>query len=246
LHGYGASSLNFHDIMEELDDKYRVFALDLPGFGLSDKRSESDFSFDGQVQTVVDFIEEKNIDHTYLIGHSMGGAVAAKVAALYPDKIDKLVLIAPTGLGEYKSGIEWISKFPMPIDRLITRWFLINANSMQKVLLDSYYDDDFVTKTLIKEYLAPAQTKGSDYSYVRKIRLGISPDITEVFSQITQPTLLLWGREDQIISSNQMDTLTELIPDNEGYFMEGVGHVPQGENAEGTASLINRFLSKLI
>ncbi len=246
LHGFGSSSASYQGLMEALDDTYRVFALDFVGFGLSSKEKDNDLSFEGQVKTVIEFMDKKGINKAHLVGHSMGGAVAVKLAATYPDRFEKVVLISPAGWGEYQGELSYIKYFPHPIDKFIVRGFLQTTGAIKTALNKAFYEDELVTKEIVMSHWEPTQTRRADWSYAKKIKMGIVPDIKDEFSKISQPTLVIWGREDEILSSETLRAITEQVDKSEGYFIENSGHVPHQENPESLASLIKRFLARII
>ncbi|MCB0340750.1 MAG: alpha/beta hydrolase [Bdellovibrionales bacterium] len=95
LHGIGASVYCWRHIFAPLTDHFTVTALDLPGFGRSSKLSHADYGLDAQARRVLDFLESLNIDQSYLVGSSMGGAIALWLAKMHPDKFKKVATISP-------------------------------------------------------------------------------------------------------------------------------------------------------
>jgi len=246
LHGFGASSRNFEGLTEHLSENYRVYALDFPGFGLSSKQADDQNNFAGQVKTVIEFMDYQNINQAYLIGHSMGGAVAAQVAADYPERVNKLVLLDTAGFGQHQGPYQFLKYLVPPIDRLITRMFVFNNSFITKAVELAYYDNELVDKDIVQDYLLPTKTKRADRTYIQKIREGIVPDISEEFAQIQAPTLILWGREDAIVDSLILTELNNLIEGSQAYYIEASGHVPHEENTEATANLIEQFIASLL
>ena len=84
VHGFGGSSYTWRSLAPLLQDDCTVYALDLLGFGLSDKPPDGEYALDAQAELVVDFMKELQISSAVLIGHSMGGVIAAKAAAQNP------------------------------------------------------------------------------------------------------------------------------------------------------------------
>lgn len=245
LHGFGSSSASFLGLMTELSKDFRVFALDFPGFGLSAKQKEEDLTLASQVKTVLEFMDQKNMDKAFIVAHDMGGAVAAKLAIDYPNRVEKLVLIAPEGYGQ-DLRYNYLKYIPPPLDRLFLRLFMFNSNAVKKTLEKAFYDDEQVTKDIINNYVESYKTKRADWAFSKKIKQGLSPDLTAQFSQIKASTLVIWGRQDELIKSTVMEELNHQMPEVTGYFIENTGHLPQQESPEGVADLITSFLIKIL
>ena len=246
LHGFGDSSASFEKIMEEMSSQYRVYALDFPGFGFSSKEKTNEMNLEEKVQTVLDFMDFKNTDKVYLVGHSMGGAVATQLAVDYPEKVEKLALISTAGYGDDHGAYSALKWIPPPLDKLFVRWFLFNNNTVKKNLDAAFYDDDLASIELVNQYLEPTQTKGADWSYLKNIKQGIASDLKDEFAKVTQSTLLIWGREDEMIPSDTMTSLRAIMPNSTGYFLEFTGHLVHLESPEGVASLLENFFSQIL
>ena len=246
LHGYSGSSISFKPIMEELGKQYQVIALDFPGSGLSSKQKEDDLSFAGKVKTVEEFMTTRAISQAYLIGHSVGVAVAAQVALNNPDKIEKLVLLAPAGYGNYDRSLTHVKYIPPPLDRLFMRVGVLNNNSAKILLGKGFFDDDLVTKSIIANYLEPTKTKRADWGLIKQLRLGLVPDLANDYAKIIQPTLILWGEQDEMIPSMYLEEMVKSMDDVVGYLIHDAGHSLHEENTESIAERIKSFLAKII
>ncbi len=108
LHGWGNSSEVFKPLSYYLKDDFLVYALDLPGFGKSPIKKP--MALKDYADFVYEFIKNNNIEKPILIGHSFGGAVAAKLAILYPNSISKLVLVGASAIRESNIKIKLLKK----------------------------------------------------------------------------------------------------------------------------------------
>lgn len=91
LHGLYGSSDNWNNIAKMLSDEFKVIAVDLPNHGRSPKTEQFNLSFLGD--SVYDFLKQKNIKKTHLLGHSLGGKIALEIASKYPQIVDKLIIV---------------------------------------------------------------------------------------------------------------------------------------------------------
>ncbi|WP_279401659.1 alpha/beta fold hydrolase [Piscibacillus salipiscarius] len=97
IHGYLSSTYTFHRIMSKLSENYSVIAIDLPGFGRSEKSKSFRYSFENYAQLIKEVMDYFHITRVTLVGHSMGGQVSLNVAKFYPEKVSKLILLNSSG-----------------------------------------------------------------------------------------------------------------------------------------------------
>jgi pimeloyl-ACP methyl ester carboxylesterase len=249
LHGFDSSLFEFRRLIPLLAESFQVWAVDLLGFGFCD-RLECNDSPDNSTRAVnrVDPDAIKQHLHAFcqqmigqpvvLIGASMGGGVAIDFATSYPEAVKQLVLIDAVGFAAGPA----VGKFMFsPLDKWATN-FLRNASVRRKISEKAYYNPAFVTPdaTLCASLhlLVPnwqtaliTFTKSGGYNFLR-------PKI----SQVTQPTLVLWGRQDSILGTKDAARFQQEIEQCQLIWIEECGHVPHLEKAKTTAEHIINFL----
>src|SRR3989442_15747988 len=124
IHGFGAHTFSFRYLIPDLAKDHRVVALDLKGFGYSERPKKSDYSLSAQARLVVRLMDTLGIESAALVGHSMGGEVAMRVAAGWPQRVERLVLAASVSGDRIPTlpMLPIIKPFLPLIAKLIGRW----------------------------------------------------------------------------------------------------------------------------
>ena len=190
VHGFAGSIYTWHRLVPLLADRFTVYALDLPGFGLSDKPSDYAYDMQSQGRLVLGFMDALGLKTAALAGHSMGGIVVSCSAIEAPARVDALVLIEP---GFYSSQTPaFLGYLFFPLDRLMARLFYTRA-FCRIFLSGSYYDTSLVTDEVIDAYMAPTRTPGALDALVRMLQYSRPKQYDGLTERIDRPTLIVWG-----------------------------------------------------
>ncbi len=227
VHGLGSSSEDWRDSIRYLARGYRVVALDLPGYGKSDK-PRSDYSIEYHVAAVNDFIDALGAGKVALAGNSMGGWIAATAALNNPDKISHLVLVDSAGLR--------LDKSPP-----------INLNPATKeeeraLLLALFANKSFVTEKLVAdrwEYRKGIRTTVQATLESFKTKL---PLLDDRLKNIKVPTLIIWGRDDTLTPLAFAERFAKGIPGSKLIVIDDAGHLPQVEQPKAFYRAVKRFV----
>jgi pyruvate dehydrogenase E2 component (dihydrolipoamide acetyltransferase) len=221
LHGFGADLGTWMFNHAALAEDRPVYALDLPGHGGSAK-DLGDGSVAALAAIVADYLDTAGIDSAHLVGHSLGGAIAAVVALDRPDRVTALTLIAPAGLGEEIAG-EFIEGFigetrarklrPV-IEMLVTDPGLVTADMVEEVLKFKRLDGAVAALRSV----ADANFPGGRQSVSLRERLG----------GITVPVQVIWGEADRILPARHAEDLPQSIA---VVRLPGAGHIVHMERA---------------
>lgn len=228
VHGLGASSESWRPAMLHLAKRYHVIAPDLRGYGKSDK-PRADYSVAYHASELNSFIDALGVKKTALAGNSMGGWIAALTALDHPDKVSHLVLVASAGLKR--------DTLP-PVDlNPVTR------EQMQALLLALFADKALVTTRMIDE----------QWEYRREVRATVAatlasfskavPFLDGRLQDIRTPTLIVWGRQDQLIPLDQADRFAKGIPGARLVVFENTGHLPQYERPKEFYGAVKGFVT---
>jgi len=239
IHGFDSSLMEFRRLLPELAQNFKVYALDLLGFGFGDRSATERADPEAIKQHLKAFLEQVVGDTPVtLVGASMGGGAAIDFITSYPELIKKLVLIDAVGF----AGGPAIGKFMFPpLDKWATD-FLKSPKVRRKISERAYYDKSFVTPDAevcaSLHLLTPgwakwliAFTKSGGYNFLSK-------RITEV----SVPTLILWGRQDRILGTKDAKRFEQEIAHSTLIWIEESGHVPHLEQAKTTAKHIADFV----
>ena len=246
VHGLGDALETWEPNINALAERHRVYALDLVGFGRSDKPPiQPSLSFGAQF--ISDFMETQHIGRASLVGNSMGGAVSLQFALQFPDKLEKLVLENTAGLGKGVITIfRWLS-IPM-IGELLSRPSRRGTIWLFKQIV---YDPTVITDDLVELYYQLASLPGAQKSLLSTLRTGINlfgqrPQFTrpivENLGKITCPTLIIWGQQDRIIPVEHARVAKDGIPNAKLHIFDSCGHGPHFEHPEDYNRLVLEFL----
>lgn len=209
LHGWGASIETMQPIVNALKNRYRVLAIDLPGFGLSDcpKTAWDSFNYADIVKKFIDILLLKNIN---LIGHSHGGRVSIILSSKYKDLIKKLILIDSAGLISRKSIKYYYKVFKYKIYKKI--YYFINRNNELKL-------ENFYKKFGSLDY------QNADNAIMRETLVKVLHDnIENNLRMIKAPTLIIWGENDTDTPLYMAEKLNKKIADSALIVLEKAGH----------------------
>lgn len=246
IHGLAGSTFSWRRTEPALAGAgLRTLALDLRGFGLSDKSIGADHSLAAQAQLVADVMASLDIRRAALVGHSMGGSVALHVALSRPDLVDRLVLVnpwLPSAAGQPWPGE--LLRLP-PIERwgrLIVRT-LATPERVERVLAGIYSDPDDVASATAAGHLVPTGVRGWDEAVVAVVRDLGHRSLPGSLEAVRVPTLIVWGSDDPWLDPGRGKELREEIPQAELVLIAGAGHLPFEEQPERFSAELIRFLA---
>ncbi len=242
LHGTASSLHTWDAWTTNLKATYRVIRLDLPAFGLTGPHPEHRYTLPDYVAFLAKFLAELGIERCHLAGNSLGGNIAWNFAATYPQRVEKLILVNPSGYptGKKRPWIFTLAATPVAngIVRYITPRFLIEKN-LQQV----YYNDAKITEALIERYYDFTLREGNREAFIERAKVPFT-DRTQQLSAIQAPTLVMWGKEDAWIPASLGQRFAEAIPHAELVLMDSTGHIPMEENPDKSIQVVRSFLSK--
>lgn len=221
--------------IDYFSNQYRTIAVDLRGFGKS-SRSDQPLSIDLFVGDILALIEKLEIEKVNLIGLSMGGYVAQRFYQFYPEYVKRLILCntrsqkdTPEGILKRHELIEFIKKgnFNSFVENFI-------KSSVHKNNLDRVYN-------VLCEVI---QKNSQEIVCDSLICLANRPDTTNILAKIKVPTLLIGGKEDNLIPSEIMVEMHKVIPNSELVLFDKVGHFSNLESSSKFNSVINDFIAK--
>jgi pimeloyl-ACP methyl ester carboxylesterase len=240
LHGFDSSVLEFRRLFPLLSQVRETWAIDLLGFGFSDRPLEFAINPDRIKQHLYHFWQQYLQERSFiLVGASMGGAAALDFALSYPQAVEKLVLI--DGAGVQTGPILGKYLFP-PLDTWAVE-FLRRSDVRQKISRNAYADPDrFVT--LDAEACAALHLEMPRWAEALKsfTKSGGYPSFRSHLSELKAQTLILWGRYDRILGLKDATVLAENIPHATLKWIDDSGHVPHLEQPEITAQMIVDFI----
>ena len=258
IHGFGGSTFGYRDVMEPLAARgWHVIAIDLPGFGLSEKSWGRDYSHKAQATFALAVLDQLKVGRAVLLGHSMGGNVISWMLTLAPERvaglayIDAAVVQPKSGVSSSPSAAALLLDVP-PIRRL-TRIVIRNAFSpatFGELLSSAFAVKSAVTPTLVAGYAASSLLRDWDLALLGIIRDGAKNALPETIATLsavagTPPTLILWGRDDSWVPLASGEVLHADLPDAAWVVLPGIGHVPFEEGVPAFIDAIGGWLDTL-
>ena len=239
VHGFAGSTYTWRKLIPLLSDRYTVYAVDLLGFGLSDKPGDGNYDLKSQSNLVLGFMDALRIPSATLAGHSMGGVVVAYAAIEKPEMVDSLILVSP---GFYGRGAPAFLKYLFfPLDRFMARQFYTKRVRAQS-LTRYFYNKSLLSDEIITAYLLPAKTPGA----VEALEYMMATVTTQTYEgsaeHITQPTLIIWGEKDRANLPADAERLKQEIKQSSLIYIPECGHYVQEEKPEELAEEIKDCL----
>lgn len=231
IHGYTASTYAWKEVFEPLAGSFHVIALDLKGFGFSGK-PDGDYTRRAQGELVIGLLDHLKLDRAILCGNSMGGEVAMNAARYHPERVRALVLVDSAGVtvGNTGSVSPGFAEWPV-VGPVVTALALTSDSLVRSGLTKSYFDDTKITDEMVATYYRPLKTRGGQRAAFLARRQAAQQPIEPEISKIGQPTLIVWGAEDELIPVEAGRRLNALIPGSRLVVFDHCGHLPQSEAA---------------
>ena len=242
IHGFDSSVLEFRRLLPLLSGDNETWAVDLLGFGFTDRLSEIAYS-PTAIKTHLYYFWKSLINQpVILVGASMGGATAIDFTLTYPKVVKKLVLIDSAGL----TGGSPLSKlmFP-PLDYLATQ-FLSNLKVRERVSRIGYKNQSLASIDALCCGALHLQMPNWHQALIAFTKSGgYSAFRFQTLSQIVQPTLILWGDSDKILGTEDATKFKRAIPHSTLVWIQNCGHLPHLEQPQITAQHILDFRVEL-
>ena len=247
IHGFGADLNGWMFTQPALAESRRAVAIDLPGHGGSVKEVGTGDAA-GFAAAVADALAALGIEKAHLVGHSMGGTIAMRVASHQPDRVASLTLIAPAGLGP-----EINSAFIAGFVRAQRR------REMQEVLTLLVHDPALVSRQMVEDVLRYKRLDGVQAALETIARAWFpndrqAIDICGELPELPMPVQIIWGRDDRIIPVAQAEDLMARCAIGGGqlsrldlagvHILDEAGHLPHMEKSGEVNRLIVGFISR--
>jgi pimeloyl-ACP methyl ester carboxylesterase len=238
LHGFASSIENWTAVIPELKKGHRVLAIDLKGFGWTD-RPVGDYSPAAQASLLRAVMKERGVDRASLVAHSWGSSVALAFALAYPDAVDRLAL--------YDA---WVYEQQLPSMFQLARAkglgeFLFAAfysERGEERLAHGFYDPEVIPEALVEAVEKAMERPGTRAAALEAVRGMKFTDVEPRYGEVKAPTLLLWGREDIVTPLSIGERLLRQLPNARLVSYPRCGHFPMIEAVSESNRELLRFL----
>jgi pimeloyl-ACP methyl ester carboxylesterase len=249
IHGLSGCWGNWLEQLTVFAATNRVIAIDLPGFGHS-PGGAGELSMGGYAQLLDELLEQLGVQSSDVVGNSMGGLIAAELAASFPDRVRRLVLVSPAGLSTYANRL---THRTLPLLRRLEQVLALGAaytasNSdaiarrprMRELALKGVVrHPERLSAPLAAEQVRGAGTDG----FMRALEAILEHDLSETLPRIAARSLIVWGDHDLLINVRDAARFQELIPDARLVVYEDTGHVSMLERPAEFNELLADFLA---
>jgi pimeloyl-ACP methyl ester carboxylesterase len=250
IHGLSGSWPNWLEQLPVFAQTHRVVAVDLPGFGHSPMPREP-ISISGYARDLDALLEALGIDAAAVVGNSMGGFVAAELAIGFPQRVERLVLVAAAGLSTYnnKAGSRALPGLRRA-ERIVAAyagWVAAHSGAVARRPGLRNATLGLVTShpSRLPAALAAEQIRGAGKpGFVQALAANLDYDFSDRLGEIVCPTLIVWGDRDRVITPRDADRFAELIPGSRKVVFEDTGHLAMLERPAAFNALLAGFLEE--
>jgi len=241
IHGTSSSLHTWDTLSSLLMNNKRIIRFDLPAFGLTGPNKLNQYNYNFYNHFIDSFLYKLNIKKCILVGNSLGGGIAWNYAVERPSKVNKLVLIDASGYPkkDEKGSLGFkIATIPV-LNQLLKHVSPIAL--IRKSLEDAFYNKSLVTDSMVQRYHDLLLREGNRNATLELFKNPMKPD-TSLIRKIQQPTLILWGKKDQLISYQNAYLFKNAILHSQVVVFDNVGHIPMEEAPVKVAEAITEFI----
>ncbi len=242
IHGTAASLHTWEPLVSRIKHRYRLVSLDLPGHGLTGKVSSNDYSRQVMIDAVIELMDHLGVDSASLVGNSLGGGIAWQTAIMHPTRVRALMLLAPSGAqrttkSNSNLGFKLLgSRLGRALMKKLTPRFVIARSLKQTVV-----DDSIVTEAMVDRYWTLLRMQGNRQAMIDLRNSDRAPHLFQQIDQLSQPTIIVWGENDQILPSDMIRQFQTRMRHAQSLVLTNIGHLPQEEAVDTLAEGIMTF-----
>jgi len=251
LHGFSDRKESFYFSAKSLYRNFDIIIPDLPGFGNSTSDRSLIYSLDNYEIWLCEFIEQNNISRFHLVGNSLGGAIATKLAIKIPDKIKSLCLVDPAGF--YLAGKRSV------YDEALNATNLFRVETPEE--FDKFRDRVFHNRPrlpkFVKEFMISRAIQKKDWyrkifnelTNINLVKDGVKTveelSLNSKCKEVQVPTNIFWGKQDTLFPYETADFLKKQMKAADVFIFQDTGHCPHLENPKLFSKALNDCLDKL-
>lgn len=243
MHGFRSHSYTWKNLINPLAEAgYHVWAIDLIGYGLSDKPEKPIYNADFFRDQIEAFMEAKGIIKMHLAGNSMGGGLALSLALAHPQRVRSLILLNalgyPLDIPMYLALAKHASQFWAPF---------LGPTMVRYCLQQIVYHPEQVSDEQVEAYSLPYRFPGGIAASIFTLQAFDNQKLNEMgrlYASVSSPVLIIWGDHDNLIPITHYEKFLYDFPHSDKLLIPQCGHIPQEENPEAVLAAILPFLEK--
>jgi len=244
LHGWPTSSYLWRNLIPKLAEKYRVIAIDLPGFGKSDKKPQDSYSFRYYERIIDGFLENLGIERLTLGVHDLGGPLGLYWMVTHMDQVNRLILFNTLVYPQFSNAVKL---FGLATYLPGIRHYLSSPSGIKKAMLFGIYQREKLSEEAIQTYQSPFPDSNSRKALLKTVqRLSIKgfEEISAKLGTFTGPVQLLYGEADKILPNvaGTMQRVKKDLPQANIKSYPNCGHFLQEEIPNELSEAIMHFM----
>ena len=238
VHSAGQSIYTWRELMPALCKRYRVIAIDLPGFGHSDRPYSLSYSMDEMADALLKILDALHVPVAHVVGCTMGAMYALYAMTKMPLRFGKVVALAPGGVG--KNHPARVRGLEGPFGFFVRESY--GKKDFQKNLPLFYYDGTIVTDEVVNQYYATCDDFASRQALMYAVRNFDEEPVLAALTKCNKEALILWGEEDKLVPIDRLFEWKDRLPGNVYYSLRNVGHWMHEEKAAALAEIVDRYI----
>lgn len=247
VHGFADSLFTFDYMIPELENEFRLVRMDFPAFGLTGKVPSNNYGPEAFVKVIHEVTNNLGIQKFSIIGNSLGGSAAWRYALNYPEQLEGLILIAAAGIKNEEDKERKLA--PKAVNSPLTGWlfrYVMPKFMIGNILKNVFVDESFITSKNVDRFHDFLILEGSREAIISMSTLGGYKNNSKVeIRNITTPTLIIHGANDNIIPVRTHEYFLSEIVNSKALIYDGVGHIPMLEAPIRTSKDIKEFMNRL-
>jgi pimeloyl-ACP methyl ester carboxylesterase len=241
IHGTSASLQTWDTLSSLLKSTKKIIRFDLPAFGLTGPNRLNKYTFNYYNNFIDSLLFKLNITKCIIAGNSLGGSIAWNYTLASPNNVEKLILLDASGYPKKdEKGSLGFKLAAIPVLNQILK-HVSPKSLVKKSLEDAFYNKRLVSETMVEQYHNMLLREGNRAAILELFQHPMKPDATRI-KNITQPTLIIWGKEDQLISYQNASLFKQDIRNSRMLVLDKVGHIPMEEAPVEVADAILKFI----
>lgn len=244
VHGFAGSTFSWLPVVPELAREFRVVVVDLPGFGLSDRRPGIGYGHEAQAERLRALLDLLGIKRAAFVGHSMGGAIVQRLAVRHPDRVERLVLVGSVSAGEQIAfgRRRAAGRVAFAAVGLAARWPSLLYAVGRRSLGQMVGDPALATEERLRGYMDPLLIPGTVRA-VRELAEEHAREAPVDLAAVRAPALVLTGERDVVVPPARARELAAALPGaGEAVVVPGAGHLLAEEQPGEFLRLVLPFL----
>lgn len=236
IHGFLSSSYCYREFHNQLRSHYHILSIDLPPFGNSSKNQEVNYEYNHMVKWIYRLLDHLSIESCSVVGHSMGGQVALRMANSHPNRIQHLFLLAPSVFMEKSTLLVRILSLSMKAPSALQSF--LKQKGVREILSLCMYDHTLISESIAKKYREP-YLQDDIYPCIVNLVREREGDLEEKeLNKINNPATIIWGENDQVLPMELGYELIRYLPNSSLITIKKTGHLLPEEQPNFITNII--------